>query len=178
MKIYKFGGSSVGSSQRIRDIVELLKNRADSDQCKAVVFSAFQGITDQLIEVAEMAAMGRHDYTDLVKIIEDRHLVAVRELVDIHHQSNTMAVVKMTLNDLDDILQGVYLIKELSLRSRDFIMSFGERLSALIISRALTSAGVGNEFLDARHIIRTDAKFGAAIVDEDTTHRLIQNHFK
>lgn len=178
MKIYKFGGSSVGSSQRIRDIVELLKNRADSDQCKAVVFSAFQGITDQLIEVAEMAATGRHDYTDLVKIIEDRHLVAVRELVDIHHQSNTMAVVKMTLNDLDDILQGVYLIKELSLRSRDFIMSFGERLSALIISRALTSAGVGNEFLDARHIIRTDAKFGAAIVDEDTTHRLIQNHFK
>lgn len=178
MKIYKFGGSSVGNPQRIRDIIHLLSERAESDQCRAVVCSAFQGVTDQLIEVAQMAAVGRAEYTDLVRRIEARHLEAVRDLVDITLQSNTMAQVKMTLNDLDDILQGISLIKELSPRSRDFIMSFGERLSNLIISRALTSAGLNNEFLDARTIIRTDARFGAANVRFDETRALIRSHFE
>ncbi len=177
MKIYKFGGSSVGNPRRIQSIVSLLKERTSSDMCRAVVFSAFQGVTDQLIEVAELAAMGRQEYTDLVKQIESRHLESVRELVDLHMQSNTMAQVKMLLNDLDDILQGIFLIRELSLRSRDFIMSFGERLSNLIISRALTSAGLDNEFLDARNVIRTNNRFGAAVVNEDVTSQLIRDHF-
>lgn len=177
MKVFKFGGSSVGSPQRIKGIVELLKATAVEQNCRAVVFSAFQGVTDQLIEVAQLAAVGRIDYTDQVKALESRHIEAVRELVDIHLQSSTIAQVKMLMNDLDDILQGIYLIKELSPRSRDFILSFGERLSALIVSRALTSAGVDNEFLDARSVIRTDNKFGNAAVIEEKTHALIQAHF-
>jgi len=177
MKVYKFGGSSVGNPQRIKGILELLIARTEKDQCRAVVFSAFQGVTDQLIEMAQLAAAGHSDYTDLLKNLEDRHLTAVRELIDIHHQSNTMAVIKMMLNDLDDILQGIFLIKELSPRSKDFIMSFGERLSALIISRALTSAGLDNEFLDARTIIRTNNQFGNAIVDFERTNQLIIDHF-
>lgn len=178
MKVYKFGGSSVGNPQRIKGILELLIARTANDNCRAVVFSAFQGVTDQLIEMAQLAASGHADYTDLLKNLEDRHLTAVRELIDIHHQSNTMAVIKMMLNDLDDILQGIFLIKELSPRSKDFIMSFGERLSALIISRALTSAGLDNEFLDARTVIKTNSQFGNASVDFVRTNQLIEDHFQ
>jgi bifunctional aspartokinase / homoserine dehydrogenase 1 len=178
MKVYKFGGSSVGTPERIKGIIRLIMDRAEGEECRAVVFSAFQGVTDQLIETANLAAAGRPDYTDLLKTIENRHLDAVRALIDIHHQSNTMAVIKMMLNDLDDILQGIFLIKELSPRSRDFIMSFGERLSNLIISRALTSSGYDNEFLDARSVIRTNAAFGNAVVQQDVTHARIRAHFE
>lgn len=177
MKVYKFGGSSVGTPDRIKGIIKLIIDRAERENCRAVVFSAFQGITDQLIETANLAAAGRADYTDNLKIIENRHLEAVRALVDIHHQSNTMAVIKMLLNDLDDILQGVYLIKELSPRSKDFVLSFGERLSNLVISRALVSAGHDCEFLDARTLIKTNANFGNAQVNMDVTQTNIAAHF-
>lgn len=177
MKVYKFGGSSVGTPDRIKGIIELIIDRAERENCRAVVFSAFQGVTDQLIETANLAAAGRADYTDNLKIIENRHLEAVRALVDIHHQSNTMAVIKMLLNDLDDILQGVYLIKELSPRSKDFVLSFGERLSNLVISRALVSAGHDCEFLDARTLIKTNANFGNAQVNMDVTQTNIAAHF-
>ncbi|MCH8491238.1 MAG: aspartate kinase [Oceanicaulis sp.] len=177
MKVYKFGGSSVGTPDRIKGIIDLIIVRAERENCRAVVFSAFQGVTDQLIETANLAAAGRADYTDNLKIIENRHLEAVRALVDIHHQSNTMAVIKMLLNDLDDILQGVYLIKELSPRSKDFVLSFGERLSNLVISRALVSAGHDCEFLDARTLIKTNANFGNAQVNMDVTQSNITAHF-
>lgn len=178
MKVYKFGGSSVGTPDRIKSIIELIAAQAQRENVRAVVFSAFQGVTDQLIETANLAAAGRADYTDHLKTIENRHLDAVRALIDIHHQSNTMAVIKMMLNDLDDILQGVFLIKELSPRSRDFILSFGERLSNLIISRALVSAGHDCEFLDARKLIKTDAGFGNALVLQDETHQNIRAWFQ
>lgn len=177
MKVFKFGGSSVATPDRIKGIVQLIIDRAEAENCRAVVFSAFGGVTDHLIEMATLAASGRTDYTDHFKNLENRHLEAVRALVDIHHQSNTMAVIKMMLNDLDDILQGIHLIKELSPRSKDFIMSFGERLSNLIISRALTSAGFDNEFLDARTLIKTNNAFGSAVVKEEATHFNIRTHF-
>ncbi|MCC5925990.1 MAG: bifunctional aspartate kinase/homoserine dehydrogenase I [Bacteroidetes bacterium] len=177
MKVYKFGGSSVGTPDRITSIIQLIAAQAQREDVRAVVFSAFQGVTDQLIETANLAAAGRPDYTDNLKSIENRHLDAVRALIDIHHQSNTMAVIKMMLNDLDDILQGVHLIKELSPRSKDFVLSFGERLSNLIISRALVSAGHDCEFLDARKLIKTDDSFGNALVLQDETHENIRRHF-
>lgn len=177
MKVYKFGGSSVGSPQRIKGIISLLIERAAQENCRAVVFSAFQGVTDQLIEMASLAAAGQPEYSDHFKALENRHLEAVRSLIDIHHQSNSMAVIKMMLNDLEDILQGIFLIKELSPRSKDFIMSFGERLSSYIISRALTSAGLENEFLDARSLIKTNKQFGSAIVNYDKTLTNIRQYF-
>jgi bifunctional aspartokinase / homoserine dehydrogenase 1 len=177
MKVYKFGGSSVGTPDRIKGIIRLIIDRAEKENCRAVVFSAFQGVTDQLIETARLAAAGRADYTDNLKNIENRHLEAVRALIDIHHQSNSMAVIKMMLNDLDDILQGVYLIKELSPRSRDFVLSFGERLSNLIISRALVSAGFDCEYLDARSLVKTNTGFGNATVKMDVTFEKIREHF-
>lgn len=173
MIIYKFGGSSVGTPDRIKGIIDLLRD----NPVRAVVFSAFSGVTDQLISTARRAAAGIPEYVEEVRQLERRHLDAVRELVAVHQQSNASAVVKMTLNELEDILQGVFLIRECSPKTLDFIQSFGERLSNFIISRALTSSNLPCEYLDARTVIRTDATFGAALVQFPETNALIQAHF-
>ena len=82
------------------------------------------------------------------------------------------------INELEDVLHGVYLVKERTVRTLDYIMSFGERISAYIISEAFKNQGHAAEFLDARKVIRTDANFGYAKVDFETTNKLIRDHFK
>ncbi|MFZ6001735.1 MAG: bifunctional aspartate kinase/homoserine dehydrogenase I, partial [Bacteroidota bacterium] len=89
-----------------------------------------------------------------------------------------LAHVKTTINELEDVLHGIYLVKERTLRTLDFVMSFGERLSAYIISEAFKDAGVPCEFLDARSIVRTDSHFGYAKVNFDITNKLIREHYK
>lgn len=173
MIIYKFGGSSVGTPERVAGIIELLRQQP----VRAVVFSAFSGVTDQLIGMARRAAAGMPEYTDDLAQLERRHLDAIRGLVNVHQQSNTTAVVKTTLNELEDILQGVYLIRECSPKTLDVVQSFGERLSNFIISRALVSADVPCEYLDARTVVRTDATFGSAQVRFEETDAAIRDRF-
>ena len=174
MIIYKFGGSSVGTPERIAGIITLLRQQP----VRAVVFSAFSGVTDQLIDMARRAAGGVSEYTDDLALVERRHLDAIRELVSVHQQSNTTAVVKTTLNELEDILQGVFLIRECSPKTLDLVQSFGERLSNFIISRALVSADLPCEYLDARRVVRTDASFGGAQVRFEETDAAIRAHFQ
>jgi aspartokinase/homoserine dehydrogenase 1 len=174
MIIYKFGGSSVGTPDRIAGIITLLRQQP----VRAVVFSAFSGVTDQLIAMARRAAAGMPEYADDLAQLERRHLDAIRELVNVHQQSNTTAIVKTTLNELEDILQGVFLIRECSPKTLDLVQSFGERLSNFIISRALVSAELPCEYLDARRVVRTDPSFGGAQVRFPETDAAIRAHFQ
>ena len=82
------------------------------------------------------------------------------------------------MNELEDVLHGVYLVKERTTRTLDYIMSFGERISAYIISESFKNAGYPAEFLDARKVIRTDSNFGHAKVDFEVTNKLIRDYFK
>ena len=177
MKVYKFGGSSVGTSERIGDIVKWFPDAVENDNCQAVVFSAFQGVTDQLIGMASQAGDGDDRYTAEMGKLESRHIEAVRELLVTSNQSQAIAGVKFMLNDLEDILQGVYLVKELTPRSMDFITSFGERLSNYIIHLALQRYGVDCDYLDARQVIVTDDQFGNAEVDMEQTIANIRTHY-
>jgi bifunctional aspartokinase / homoserine dehydrogenase 1 len=177
MTVYKFGGSSVGSPERILRIAELVKKEANSGHCRAVICSAFQGITDQLILTAREAATPDERYLERLKEIEQRHLDAIRSLIPPSAQSPVMGGVKMMLNDLEDVLQGIFLIRELSDRTLDFIMSFGERLSNFIISHSFQHLGIPNNFLDTREVIRTDSRFGSANVDFETTYKNLRHHF-
>jgi bifunctional aspartokinase / homoserine dehydrogenase 1 len=177
MKVLKFGGSSVASAERIKSVIEILKPYLKEEKI-AVVFSAFGGVTDILINVSSMALAGNTEYKIHLEQIEKRHLDAVRELIDIQKQSSIIAQVKFTINELEDVLHGIFLVKERTPRSLDYIMSFGERLSAYIISEAVKGHNIDSEFLDARTVVRTDSNFGYAKVDFKTTDELIQNHFK
>ncbi len=176
MKVLKFGGSSVATPQRIKSVIEILKPYLNKEV--AVVFSAFGGVTDQLIQISTLALQGNSEYKQKLEQIEKRHLDAVRELIGVQKQSAILAQVKIKINELEDVLHGVFLVKERTARTLDYIMSFGERLSAYIIAEAMKDQKIGAEYLDARLVIRTDDHFGYAKVDFDITHKLISEHFR
>ena len=176
MKVLKFGGSSVATPARIQSVIEIVKPYLQGDV--AIVFSAFGGVTDMLIQISTLALEGNLEYKDRLAELEKRHLTAVRELVNIQKQSGILAQVKFMMNELEDVLHGVYLVKERTTRTLDYVMSFGERISAYIISESFKNAGCPAEFLDARKLIRTDSNFGHAKVNFEVTNKLIRDYFK
>ncbi|MGC1243392.1 MAG: bifunctional aspartate kinase/homoserine dehydrogenase I [Chryseosolibacter sp.] len=175
MKVLKFGGSSVATPARIRAVIEIIKPYLSADV--AVVFSAFGGVTDELLEISKLALDGNANYSQRADQLEKRHLDAVRELISIQKQSSILAQVKIKMNELEDVLHGVYLVKERTPRTLDYIMSFGERLSAFVIAEAIKDQGIAAEYLDARTLIRTDNQFGHAKVDFEQTNKQIAGHF-
>jgi len=176
MKILKFGGSSVATPERIQSVIEITKPYLAGEV--ALVFSAFGGTTDTLIQISKLALDGKIEYKEKLSALEKRHLDAIRVLVDIQKQSSILAQVKFLINELDDVLHGIFLINERTARSLDYIMSFGERLSTYIIAEAYRNAGIDAEFLDARNVIRTDANYGYAKIDFEVTNKQIQEYFK
>lgn len=176
MKVLKFGGSSVATPQRIQNVIEVLKPYLKEEV--AIVFSAFGGVTDNLIEISTLALEGKSAYKDKLAQIEKRHLDVVRELIGVQKQSSILAQVKIKINELEDVLHGVYLVKERTPRTLDYIMSFGERLSAYIIAEVMKDQGIAASYLDARTVIRTDSNFGHAKVDFEVTNKRIVDHFK
>ena len=176
MKVLKFGGSSVATPARIRSVVDIIKPYLSGQV--AVVFSAFGGVTDELLAISKLALDGDQQYSVKADQLEKRHLEAVRELISIQKQSSILAQVKIKMNELEDVLHGVYLVKERTPRTLDYIMSFGERLSAFIIAEAMKDQGIPAEYLDARTVIATDDHFGNARVDFTLTNQRILRHFE
>jgi aspartokinase/homoserine dehydrogenase 1 len=176
MKVLKFGGSSIANAERIESVIKILEPYGQKDI--AVVFSAFGGITDALIDVSRRAVLGDEEYRTALAEIEKRHLDITRQLISIKKQGSILAQVKIRTNELEDVLHGVYLVKERTPRTLDYVMSFGERLSAYIISEVLKDRGFNAEFLDARTVIRTDNTFGNARVDFEETNRNIRRYFE
>ncbi len=176
MKILKFGGSSIATSERIQAVIQILKKETENGSI-AVVFSAFGGITDQLIETSRLALVIDQTYKTKLAEIEKRHLEVIPDLIGVQMRGALVSDVKSLINELDDVLQGVFLLRERTLRTLDYIMSFGERLSCLILSAALRERGVNCEFLDARKIILTDNNFGHAKIDFGATDKKIRKFF-
>ena len=179
MKVLKFGGTSVGSPATIQALIEVLKTYHARGDRFTVVFSAFSKVTDTLIEMANRASRGDETYRELLEQVHQRHLDAVaallrpdyadRRIVDVHLAQNFSA--------LGNVLQGIFLLHEVSPRSLDFVVSFGERNSAFLVAHAMQQAGIPTAFLDAREVVRTDAHFGSAKVDFEETNRLVHAHY-
>lgn len=138
MIVMKFGGSSVSNAEKIRQVIEIVRGRLPRKPL--VIVSAFRGVTDDLFKLGEQAVLGS---SPSVEPIRKRHLEAIRELgVD-------PALVEPLLGELEALLKGISLVKELSPRSLDYIVSFGERLSSRIIAAAFNKAGIPAEQHDA-----------------------------
>jgi aspartokinase/homoserine dehydrogenase 1 len=178
-KVLKFGGSSVGTPERIRSIVSLVtdERRYTAGSVPGVVVSAFQGVTDALISIAKMAASKNGLYRELLSQITTRHLDAVRALVPATTCGAALATVKVMTNELEEILSGVEILGECSPRVMDQVMSFGERLSAYIVAQAFIAAGHKAESLDSRTVVLTNDWFGNGLVDRQSTYKAISNHF-
>ena len=178
MRVLKFGGTSVGSAESIRTLIGITQELLAKGERVAVVFSAMGGVTNQLIEMAHLAKTNNPSYSDILAQIETRHFETAKALLDVKYQSKVIAHLKLTLNELEDILHGISLIKELSKRTLDLVMSFGERLSSYMVSEAMKHAGMEVEFLDSRLLIKTDDNFGFARVNFKLTFPNIEEYFK
>jgi len=148
MKIIKFGGSSVADANAITKVKEILLTRRDEKLL--VIFSAFKGITNALIESGEMAASGKVEYKDVCQRIRDKHMEVVMGLISSANQDSVQADVNLMLSEFEQLTYGVYLLRELSLKTKDFIGTTddgiistlgrgGSDLSAAIFANALNA---------------------------------------
>lgn len=167
MKVLKFGGSSVGSAQGLRQVRRIVA--ANNGQI-VVVVSALGGITDRLLATAAAAAAGKPDYTDSLAEIVARHRTTIDETVASERRGAIRRRTDELLDELANILRGVYLIRDLSPRTGDAIVSYGERLSSGIVAAVLE----GSRLYDAREFIRTKTDFGKHIAEPDLTEKLIR----
>ncbi len=177
MKVLKFGGSSVASSESIHKVIDIVKEQASKNNI-AVVVSALGGITDLLLEAGSLACKGQESYKDRFKTIEERHLQVIRELIPINNQSSVLGQVKKMLNKLETTLEGVFLINELSFKTSDKIVSYGELLSSFIIAEAIKNKGLSVELKNAQELIVTNEHFSNAAVKFDKTNNAIASFFK
>jgi aspartokinase/homoserine dehydrogenase 1 len=177
MQVLKFGGSSVANAANINRCIAIIRRASGKDKT-IVVVSALGGITDQLLHCATAASSGDETYRESLKAIEQRHLDSVRELIPVTGQSSILSMVKKTCNELEDIFKGIYLLRELSARTRDCVVSFGELLSSRILSAGLAAQDFPNSWTDSRELIVTDSRFGHALVDFPATQKKMAAYFK
>jgi bifunctional aspartokinase / homoserine dehydrogenase 1 len=177
MKVLKFGGTSVGTPETIKSLIQILLDYHRRGERMSVVFSAFSKVTDTLIDLAQRAGKGDASYTEVFEKIKARHFEATDVLLDANHIGPVQQQLATNFEALHDVVQGIFLLREVSPRSLDFVVSFGERNSTLTIAAAMRQAGIPTDFLDARSVIRTNEQFGNAKVDFDTTNQLVREHY-
>jgi bifunctional aspartokinase / homoserine dehydrogenase 1 len=177
MKVLKFGGSSVGTPDSIRGLVDILLHNYRQGERFAVVFSAFSGVTDALISMGHKASAGDEAYLDVYEQVRQRHLDATRNLLQGTLLSETLPVLENNFEVLKSLLYGVFLVREASPRTMDYVISFGERSSAYIIAQVMRQSGIPAAYLDARKIIKTDNHFGNAQVNFEQTNEHILKYF-
>jgi len=172
MQVLKFGGTSVANAENIQKTVQVIKNSGYS-RCLVVV-SALSGVTDLLLKTGHTAAEGNEQYKQTLAELEKKHIETVRNLLPVTSQSSCLSLVKTNFNELEDICEGVYRLKELSGRTKDRIVSYGELLSSKIISAYFSSLSMEHEWIDSRQVITTDSNFGHAKVDFESTTQHIR----
>jgi len=176
MQVLKFGGSSVANAENIEKVVNIIQQRAAEKKVITVV-SALGGITDILLDCGTMAAGGNEDYRNKLHEVESRHIETVKALIPVTQQSRILSHVKTQCNELEDIFNGIFLLKELSLNTKDRIVSYGELLSSQILVSRLLSLGIDAGWKDARDIITTDSNHTSAAIDFATTNKQVYEYF-
>jgi aspartokinase/homoserine dehydrogenase 1 len=176
MQVLKFGGSSVANAENINKVVSIIQQSLQKDKT-VVVVSALGGVTDLLLSAARLASEGDETYNDHLAVIEKRHLTAVQELIPLAKQSSLLSAVKKQCNEIEDICNGIFLLRELSPLTKDRMVSYGELLSSQIISAKLSAEGTGNAWKDSREMIFTDLGYGNAKVDFEKTNAQITTFF-
>ncbi|WP_461485387.1 amino acid kinase family protein, partial [Pedobacter sp.] len=176
MKVLKFGGTSVGTTENIKTLLKLVKDERKNAN-PIVVLSAMSGVTNLLLEMAELAEKGE-SYHEQLKNIEQKHFDVVKALLPAAAQNPILTKLKLHFNELEDALQAVSSLKELSLRTKDFIVSFGERCSNSMVAHIATQYFDNSLYVDGSKLIKTDSDFGSARVDFKLTDELIKEFYE
>ncbi|QQO08010.1 bifunctional aspartate kinase/homoserine dehydrogenase I [Breznakiella homolactica] len=175
MLVLKFGGTSVGSRDAIGRIIAILNDPEHFSNVRVVVVSALSGVTDGLAAAAKKAAAGDGTYKEILTAMESRHREIAEAFLKSPRLNQSNSFTAALFGDLNRIMDGVNILGELSPRILDSIMSFGERLSACLLSHILCESGVPADYLDARMVIKTDSNYGAARYFPDETYTNIRS---
>lgn len=176
MKVYKFGGTSIGSAQRIRNVAEIIRSALATTPL-VVVVSAIRKVTDMLFDAATLAGKGDEEYRSRLDSISALHRAIAQELFEQEPATAADAEARIAdmLAELHDLLHSVFLLRELPDKSRALVLSYGERLSAWLVSRYLRQAGIPSDCIDARQLIITDTNYSYAKVDLHATEQRIRH---
>jgi aspartokinase/homoserine dehydrogenase 1 len=175
MIIAKFGGTSVADSSCISRVLDIIQNNAEQ---QVVVVSALGGITNMIQKSAQCAANGDLKYQKILSEIEERHFACIKELIPIKSQSQVLSHIKQQINALSTLHEGVYLLRELSPRTKDHMLGFGELLSYYIIAKTAIAKNLDAGFENARHLIFTKNDIEKNSVDHQKTFDSIRSYFK
>lgn len=173
MKVLKFGGTSVGSVKSILSLKKIVENEA-KHQPVVVVVSALGGITDKLIATSKLAL--KHDdgwKTEFDDMVDRHHKMIDTIITDTKKREDLFNTVDALFEQLRSIYFGVYLIHDLSEKTQDAIVSYGERLSSNIVATLIGGA----KWYDARNFIKTERKNGKHVLDNELTNKLVSDTF-
>jgi aspartokinase/homoserine dehydrogenase 1 len=176
MKVLKFGGTSVGSVQSISTVLSILKQETQNGENPVVVLSAMSGVTNLLISMAEQAALGNSFTTQLAEL-EKRHFDVVKALLDVRLQNPVFTKLKIYFNELEDLLNGILSLRELTAQTKDLVLSYGERCSTFMVSKIAAQQFPQAQFVNAGDLIKTDSSFGHAKVNMELTEMLVRNYY-
>jgi len=171
MKVLKFGGTSVGSVKGILSVKKIVEAQTEP---VIVVVSALSGITDQLYRIAKLACDGDKSYLDEYELMLSRHEEVIEGVIPAEKKEEILNLVHLQFNDLSNIFRGVYLIKDISTKIIDTIVSYGESISSIIVSAAIRDA----VHFDSKMFIKTENQFDKHIVDFDKTNALVRAYFE
>lgn len=176
MKVLKFGGTSVQNIGSITKVIDIVSKQLQENGRLIVVSSAMGGVTNQLLEIAQRAVKGQ-DFRSAFAEIEARHLEVIRHFIPAKSQNSVIMQIKLFLNELEDLLQGVGAVKELSPKTKDSIAAYGELCSNFMLSGILQLHFPEAAFVDTRKIVLTDDRFGKARVQKKETEQNIERFF-
>ena len=171
VKVLKFGGSSVGSKESITNLKEIVESQQDD---VIVVVSALGGITDKLIATARMAAGGDRQYETQVEAMLTRHEQMIADVILPERRDKALSGVHALFGELKEIMQGLFLLHDLSGKTMDIIVSYGERLSSQIVAQLIDDI----RLYDSRDFIKTEHNGHNHSIDSDLTYRLIRETFQ
>lgn len=173
MKVLKFGGTSVGSVKSILSLKRIVEKEAQR-QSVIVVVSALGGITDQLLSTSQLVLKGDETWKDEFSEMVNRHHQLIDTVItDSHNRIDLFNIVDALFDQLRSIYFGVFLIHDLSEKTQDAIVSYGERLSSNICAALIKGA----KWYDAREFIKTELKHGKHTLDSDLTNKLVKRTF-
>ena len=173
MKILKFGGTSVGSVESLRNVKSII-GKESRETPLVVVCSALSGVTNSLLSASQEALM-QNDFSKILKSAEEKHYHIISELLPRTAQNPLLMMVKVSFNEIEDILFSIKNLGELSDRIKDRLLSYGEQMSCKIVSAFLRSEDLPAVYQDSRELIVTDSHFGNANVDTKATQENLKS---
>ncbi|HWJ24982.1 MAG TPA: aspartate kinase, partial [Flavisolibacter sp.] len=177
MQVLKFGGSSVANAMNMKKVSDIIKEESNKESL-VVVVSALGGITDKLLQCGNLAGKGDPAYKELLQEVAQHHLETAKSLLPINNQSSLLSQIMQRCNEIEDICNGIFLLREFSDRIKDRVLSYGELISSQLLTSYLLSEGIDTIWVDARELVKTDSHFTKANVDFTVTNQNIKTFFE